>query len=155
MPDVYLDGDNKEFGKIITVMSKTAPHSVLPELQHMGRSTFDPAQRRDKALTFFSSAYYQKHREFDDTLTATFLPGSQGAQTIRSASPVRLRFDAYNQHFDLCCNVRVLVDQHPLHQATWWHNFLFNPQLSAECIILGFMPDWAESRADPEIGGAH
>lgn len=154
-PSVHLEDRAQPFGHVITVMSKSGPYSVLPELQHLGKSTFDPAQRRDKALTFFQASYYQKHREFDDMLTATFQARSSGAIAIAKASPVRLKFDAFNQHFDLACQVRQLTEKHPLHQATWWHNFLFNPQLEPDCIILGFAPDWTESLAHPPIGGGH
>jgi hypothetical protein len=155
MPTVFLDGDDAPFGQIITVLSKVPPYSVTPELMHIAKSIFDPAERRDKALAFLSASHFQKHRDFDDTLTGTFKPGSAGAKRLCDKSPVRLVFEAYNQRFDLSCAVRFLTDRHPLHQATWWHNFLFNPALRADCAILGFTPDWEESAADPTIKGGH
>ena len=153
MPDVFLDEGTEPFGQIITVLSKNARHSVIPELKHLGQSTYDPAQRRDKAITFFSASYYQKHREFEPALTASFQPGSEGAAAILAAGSVRLRFEAYAQMFDLRCDVRKLAEQNPLHQATWWHNFLFNPRLDPQAVILSFTPDWTCSSASPPIGG--
>ncbi len=136
-------------GHIITLMSKSPQYSKTPEMRHLVRKTNDPALRREAALTFFSEYYYQKAAEFSDTLTATFPPGSPGAASIREAGRVTLTFEAYNQRYDLECRVWTLAERNPLHQATYWHNLLFNPGLAADTIILGFEPDWARSSADP------
>lgn len=148
-PDLFIGGNPQPFGQIITLLNKAPTNSTTAEFQHMGRATHDPAQRREKALTFLSASYYQKHREFSDTLTASFQPGSPSADTIRQSGSCHLRFDAYNQRFDLACNVHGLGTQHPLYQATWWHNFLFNPQLAPGSVVLAFMPDWQASSAEP------
>ena len=47
------------------------------------------------------------------------------------------------------CRVRRLSPKHPLREATFWHNLLFNPRLPADCLILGFEPDWPKSDAEP------
>jgi hypothetical protein len=149
-PALTLAGDVAPMGHVITLMSKTPQYSKTPEMRHMARKTNDPAQRREAALTFFSEYYYQKAAEFSDILTATFPPGSPGAAQIREAGRVTLTFEAYNQRYDLECRVWTLAEHNPLHQATYWHNLLFNPGLAAaDTIILGFEPDWAQSSADP------
>ena len=149
MPAVTLVGTDAPMGNVITVMSKGPQYSKTPEMRHMVRKTNDPAQRRDTALTFFSEYYYQKAAEFSDILTATFPPGSPGAAQIRDAGRVTLTFAAYNQRYDLDCRVWALAEHNPLHQATYWHNLLFNPGLAADTIILGFEPDWSRCTADP------
>jgi hypothetical protein len=116
----------------------------------MGTKTHDPAQRRDLAVQFFSAAYYQKAGEFSDVLTATFPPGSPGADKIRQADHVRLVFDAYAQIFDLRCKVWELGQHDHLHLATIGHNKLFNPALPPNTVVLGFQPDWTFSTSDPE-----
>lgn len=150
MPALWLPGAEAPLGHVITVLNK-APHaSLTPELRHMVKRTEDPAQRREKALQFFSETYYQKPASFSDMLTATFPPGSPGAAAIREAGACRLVFEAYAQRFDLSCRVWRLSERHPLHEATWWHNALFNPALPPATVILGFEPDWSASSADPD-----
>jgi hypothetical protein len=149
MPAVTLPGDDAPMGHIITVMSKAPQYSKTPEMRHMARKTNDPVLRREAALTFFSEYYYQRAAEFSDILTATFPPGSPGALSIREAGRATLTFAAYNQRYDLDCRVWTLAGHNPLHQATYWHNLLFNPDLAADTIILGFEPDWARATADP------
>ena len=145
MPAVTLAGETEPMGHIVTVFSKWGAHSKVPELKHMVKQTYDPAQRREKALTYFSSTYYQKGREFSDTLSATFLPDSAGAAKLIDAGACSLKFEAYSQQYNLECKVTRLSKNHPLYQSTWWHNLLFNPELHPDTIILGFEPDWNKS----------
>jgi len=145
-PALTLPGAAAPMGHVITVLNKTVQASCVPELRHMAQKTNDPAQRREAALKFLSEFYYQKPEEFSDMLTATFPPGSPGAAAIRAAGECRLGFDAYNQRFDIVARVWQLADHHPLWQATYWHNLLFNSALPAETVILGFEPDWHRSR---------
>ncbi len=149
MPALTLPGADAPMGHIITVMSKAPQYSKTPEMRHMARKTNDPALRREAALTFFSEYYYQRAAEFSDILTATFPPGSPGALSIRQAGRATLTFEAYHQRYDLECRVWTLAGHNPLHQATYWHNLLFNPGLAADTIILGFEPDWSRCTAEP------
>ncbi|MEL7515500.1 MAG: hypothetical protein AAFU82_04850 [Pseudomonadota bacterium] len=150
-PALFLLDETEPLGHIITLLIKSPSYSVTPELRHMAKKTNDPAQRREQAIRFFSATYYQKASEFSDILTATFPPGSPGAETIRQAETVRLRFDAYSQVFVLRCRVWRLAQHNPLHQATLAHNCLFNPALSADTEVLGFEPDWEASTSEPEL----
>ncbi len=149
MPSLTLAGAAAPMGHIITVLSKLPGYSVVPEMRHMVQRTQDPAAVRDAALKFLSAGHFQKAAEFSDILTATFPPGSDGAQTIRRAERCTLTFEAFSQRYDLACRVWKLTTKNPLWQATYWHNALFNPSLSAETVILGFEPDWDASSADP------
>lgn len=152
MPAVVLAGQTEPLGHIITLLNKGPGHDLTPEFEHMLARTNDPAQRRDQAIRFLSASYYQKHREFSDTLTATFPPGSPGAAQIREAETCTLIFEAYAQRFDLVCKVWRLVGQNPLRRATMAHNMLFNPALSPDSEVLGFEPDWPASSSDPKLG---
>ena len=151
MPDVILPEAEAPMGAIITVMNKAPGYSLTPELQHMAAKTNDPAQRRQQAIQFLSSTYYQKAAEFSDILTATFPPESPGAAQIHAAGRCTLVFEAYSQRFDLDCKVWRLAPHNLLHQATMAHNILFNPALPPTTEVLGFEPDWDASRADPPI----
>lgn len=148
-PALTLQGQTEPMGHIITVLNKTPARSQTPELMHLAKRTADPAERRDKALQLFSSTYYQKAQDFSDLLTATFPPDSPGAAQIREAGACRLDFAAYGQTYRLACKVWRLAEGSPFHQATWWHNALFNPTISPGTVILGFEPDWEASSADP------
>ena len=148
--ELTLPGADEPMGSVITLISKLPQYSKTPEMQHMVKRTFDPAQRREKALEMLSETYYQKAGTFADILTATFQPNSPGADTIRKAGRVSLHFAAYGQTFDLECKVWKLTRKNAFYQSTWWHNHLFNPDMSQDAVILGFEPEWAASSADPK-----
>ena len=147
-PTLYLDDDTQPMGRVITLISKRGVHSKTPEFKHMVKRTHDPAQRRDKALEYLSSTYFQHINEFSDSLTSTFPPGSKGALQIAESGLCTLMFEAYNQRFRLRCSVTRLREDHPLFQATFWHNMLFNPGLHPDIEVLQFEPDWDISSAE-------
>lgn len=150
MPAVIPDGEAEPMGHVITILNKTPRHSMTPEFEHMAAKTNDPAQRRDNAIRFLSSSYYQKAAEFSDILTSTFPSGSEGAARLLAAGSVTLVFEAYAQRFDIRCQVRRLAADNHLHRATLAHNRLFNPAIPGDTIILGFEPDWeASASKDP------
>ena len=153
LPALYLGTEpvleRELLGHIITVMSKTALYSKVPEMKYMVQRSHDPAKRRKEALTLLGETHYQKAEEFSDVLTSTFSPESEGAREIRKAGNCRLVFEAYSQRYELVCKVWRLSEHNPLWQATYWHNMLFNPALPPDTIILGFEPDWAKCSADP------
>ncbi len=152
MPSVTLRGETAPMGSIITIICKTSAFSQTPEMRHMVNRTHDRAERRDKAIQFFSSTYYQRPKEFADTLMATFVPHSTGANAIMNANECTLRHRAYGQCFDIYCTAHRLLRDDPLYQATWWHNLLFNPGLHPDTIIIGFKPDWTRSSMRIEGG---
>ena len=146
-PLVHVSGEPA--ARIVTVLSKRPEHSVTMELRHLARSTHDPAERRNNALKLFAERHYQAATEFSDTLTASFPPDSGLAARLLEAGECRLDFEQFNQRYRLHCAVRRLSEHNPFREATFWHNLLFNPRLTADCIILGFEPDWGRSEADP------
>jgi len=135
--------------RIVTVLSKRPEHSVTMELRHLARRTHDPSERRENAIKLLAERHYQAATEFSDTLTASFAPGSGLASGLVNARECRLDFEQFGQRFQVQCAVRLLSEHNPLREATFWHNLLFNPRLSADCIILGFEPNWGRSEADP------
>lgn len=152
-PALTLAGETEPIGHIITVMNKAPGHDKVPEMRHMVQKAQDPLARREAALRLFAETYFQKADTFTDALTSTFPPGSPGAAKIRAAEKVTLTFEAFSQRFDIVARVWKLTDKNPLHQATWWHNLLFNPGLNPEIEILAFAPDWTSSSASPDPRG--
>ncbi len=145
-PLVHLS--DEPVARIVTVLCKRPEHSVTMELRHLARRTHDPAERRENALQLFAERHYQAATEFSDTLTASFPPDSETAARLLEGRECRLDFEQFNQRYRVHCAVRRLSEQNPLREATFWHNLLFNPRLAADCIILGFEPDWGRSEAD-------
>ena len=143
VPNAFV-GDTP-LGPIVTLLVKRPSFSVTPEFRHMVKSTHDPRQRREKALKYLASAYYQRFREFDDQLTALFGPANAVAETLLAARTCRLVFEQFNQGFDLTCSVRALDAHEDAFETTFWHNHLFNPNLPDGVRILGFEPDWTAS----------
>jgi hypothetical protein len=151
MPDLFLPGESEAMGQIITVLSKSPMFSKTPELKHMVMRTNDPAQRREKALQLFSETYFQKSREFSDVLTASFAGKTAAVEKILAAQKCRLHFSAYNQTFEIACTVSELGSTDPMYQSTWWHNHLFNPDMSSSAVVVAFAPLWSDSNAEPPV----
>lgn len=148
VPTVRHAGSERDGRRIVTVLSRKPDCSSTPEMMHIAKRTRDPAQRREAAVRFFSAGYYQKPREFQDTLTGSFAPGASSATEIVDAERCTLTFSALGHCFVLSCRVRRLANDDPLRVATWWHNFLFNPNLHPGSEVLGFEPDWENSSED-------
>ena len=144
-------GTGAPFARVVTVLCRRPEHSATMELRHMARRTHDPAEQRESAVKFLAERYYQAASEFSDTLTASFSPDSDTAATLLDHRECRLAFEQFSQRFDVHCAIRRLSPNNPLREATFWHNLLFNPWLPADCVILGFEPDWARSEADPPL----
>jgi len=145
MPEVKLANDGFSLGAVITLIHKLPEFSVTSELQHMAKKTFDLSHKREQAIQFLSSTYYQKHAEFSDILTATFKPNSTGAARIAASECCTLIFDAFNQKYEIDCRVWILGCEDPLHQSTIAHNILFNPLIHPKTIVMAFQPNWATS----------
>ncbi|MAI58192.1 MAG: hypothetical protein CML56_04300 [Rhodobacteraceae bacterium] len=149
MPEVFLGNKSESIGSIVTIMNKIPMYSVIPEMLHMSRKTFDVAQRLSLALQYFSATYYQKPSQFSEILTATFQSRLQGANLITRASTCSLVFEAYAQRFELECTVEDFSDKNPLFISTLAHNLLFNPDFPADMRVLGIAPDWNATRSSP------
>ena len=145
MPMLKLENSESALGSIITLIHKRTQFSVTAELTHMVKKTMDLAQRRNQAVGFLSSTYYQKYAEFSDILTATFRPNSIGAKNILQSGTCLLIFDAFNQCYDIKCKVRRLNKDDSFYKSTIAHNSLFNSSLHPETVVLGFEPKWNES----------
>ena len=145
MPVVHSETGIWEPFQVITVLCRNLQHSVTPEMHHMVKSTNDPFQVRDKAIKFFSERYYQQFDRFSDTITATFEENSDRYGDLMQSKTCVLRFEAFNKRYTLSCKVEEFTVSDYFWQATYWHNLLFNPNLSPAIKVLGFTPDWERS----------
>ncbi len=148
-PRVFVGDSRRAASRIVTVINKADPVAAVMEFRHLHRRTQDPAERRTDAVRLLSETYFQGPRTFTDRLTAVFPPGSRVAGLLESAGSCRLAFEQFGQRYDLTCEAIRLGEDAPLYQSTFWHNALFNPDLSKECGILALAPDWPRCAANP------
>ena len=146
-PVIRLDG--REIGPVTVVMNKADDGVTARQFEFMAKRTADANERWDAAVGFMQGTYFQKPQTFDDELTALFGSDDPFPADLAALGRCELRFAQFRQRYHLPCAVRVLDSDEPGWQATYWHNFLFNPNLPGAVQILGFRPDWARAEAAP------
>ncbi len=141
----------KKIGELTVLIVKREAWEFIPEFRHMVRKTYDPAERYANAQRFFSAAYYQHPVEFIGELTALCGTDSLLVQHLLKTRHCTLHFEQLNQAYTLPCDVKSLDSGHAYYQFTYWHNYLFNPALPPDVIVLVFSPQWANSSAEPPV----
>ena len=142
-PSLQVSG--QEVGPVNVQIVKMDSEELIQEFQFMFHKTQDPKDRYENALKLFSEYYYQIPTEFSEELTAVYSLNSELADQIVSVGEGSLSFDQGNQLYDLNCRIRMIDANELEHQATYWHNHLFNPSMPGRVKVLGFTPDWAAS----------
>ena len=133
---------NQEVGPINVQLVKTDGDEITREFKFLIQKTQDPAERYARALTILSEYYYQTPGGFEDELTAVYSCVSELAGQIVQAGKGILSFSQGNQRYILKCRVRDIPRKDPRHQATYWHNRVFNKNMPGIVKILGFHPLW-------------
>jgi hypothetical protein len=137
---------------IVTLIVESEPEISTELFRYQYKKTHDPNERWDKMLEILQGSYFQEPARFGDQMTALFGPRSALASALCTQGRCILEFEQYSEGYRIPCTVARLKDGHALHQATYWHNRLFNPNLPADVEILSFRPDWphaAHHRRDP------
>jgi len=132
---------------VVVVISEADPDHTTRQFQYQYLKTQDPNERYDKVLEFLQASYFQEPSRFSDVLTALFGAGSELASRLLDHGRCVLEFEQYGQGYRIPCGVTRLPTAHPRHQATYWHNRLFNEHLSPGVDVLAFTPDWAHAAA--------
>jgi len=132
---------------IVTLLVEIDPHASTQQFRFQYLVTHDPNERYDKVLEILQGRYFQEPARFSGVLTALFGPQSALAGELLARERCVLEFEQYTQGYRLPSQVARLAVTHPLYQATYWHNRLFNANLPADIEILSFTPDWAHGRA--------
>jgi len=142
---------------VVTLITEMDPEDSTKQFRDQYLRTQDPNERYDKVLEILQGAYFQEPARFADVLTALFEPGSALAARLLDAGRCVFVFEQYTQTYRIPCAVARLPAADPRHQATYWHNRLFNPSLPSGIEILAFTPDWAHAsgcRSSPRGGSA-
>jgi hypothetical protein len=139
-----LEGEELSAG-IVTLITESEPEESTQQFRYQYLQTQDPNERYEKMLETLQASYFQEPARFAEVLTALFGAGSALAATLVRLGRCALEFEQYTQGYHLPCTVARLSSTHPRHQATVWHNRLFNPGLPAGVEVLAFTPDWAHA----------
>jgi hypothetical protein len=127
---------------IVVLIVEKAPGASTAQMRFQYEKTQDPIERYDKALDFLSAGYFQQPRNFSDVMTALFGGRSPTSAALLNHGDCVLEFQQFSQAYRVPCKVTELAASHPFHQATLWHNRLFNPNLPPAIHVLAFAPDW-------------
>ncbi len=151
-PRVTEESEGQELSPgIVMLIIEAEPETSTQLFRYQYQKTHDPSERYEKMLETLQGRYFQEPARFSDLMTALFGPGSTLAARLRSEQRCILDFEQYSQGYRIPCTVARLAESHAFHQATYWHNRLFNPHLPAGVEILSFRPDWphaARHRSD-------
>lgn len=138
------DGVEIAPGIVVLIVEFDAEESTAL-FRHQFLKTQDPKERYGKILEILQASHFQQPALFSDIMTALFGPGSAVAMRLLAHGRCVLEFEEYAQGYRIPCAVAALAEPHPLFQATYWHNRMFNPNLPAGIQILSFTPDWAHA----------
>jgi hypothetical protein len=153
-PRVFDRAGNRLTAGMTTLLSREDPTAWTDMFRQAYRRTGDPRERYSRMLEMLAGTYFQKPKEFQDELTASFARDSALASRLVAERSCILEFEQFNQGYRLPCVVADLASIDISYQATYWHNILFNPHLPPDPRILAFTPIWAEASASPPIEAA-
>ncbi|MDY0872875.1 hypothetical protein [Dongia rigui] len=147
-PVIFARDDSQLAGSTVVLLHKADTEDSTAFFRHQVLKTQDPVERWEKATEHMAAGYFQRFRDFDDTLTALFGPGTTLVDQLLGQGKVYLDFAELSQRFRLLVKVTELSEHDPLYQATYWHNRMFNPNIPAGVRIVSFSPDWGRSEGE-------
>ena len=148
-PRVLSLGFEELSPSIILLLIPKNKNDIVKHLHFIAKKTNDPNERFKKAIQFLSSTFFQKTDDFEGDLTGLFPKTSFTASKIKKHKKCFLDFFYQKQYFRISCSVKELKKDDMDYQFTFWHNFLFNSNLSPESRVLTFRPNWSDSIANP------
>ncbi len=140
--------DGRSAGTIVTLLVKADPTAAIAQFRHIVKHTHDPLLRYEAAIATLQTVYYQHPRTFAPTPTALFGTGSPTVAALRAEPACVLRFRQAGQRYTLPCRARALSPDDPFHDATYWHNAMFNPRLAGPVDVVCFHPEWSRAIAE-------
>jgi hypothetical protein len=144
-PRITTPAGDEIAAAVVVLISEIDPENSTQQFRFQYLRTQDPNERYDKVLEFLQGPYFQQPVAFSDVLTALFAQDSELAATLQAQRRCLLEFDQFSQGYRIPCAVTRLSPEHPRHQATYWHNRLFNDHLPPAVEVLAFTPDWAHA----------
>lgn len=141
-----LDSKGHELSPgIVVLLVRENPTESTSFLKFQVEKYNDPQDIYKKALIFLQATHYQRSIEFSDEMTAIFSADSAFVKQLLIEEKCMLSFEQFNQSYLISCRTRLLQSNEDAHQASLWHNRVFNPYLGDDVAIIGFQPDWDET----------
>ena len=132
---------NKEITRLRSILLEKKPLNSAKMFEFMIKKTHDPEERFLKAVKFFSSEYYNSPKNFDGSFSTTFSHQSELAKKILKKKKCDVQFFERDTGFHFTATVTKLKRSDSKWMYTFFHNFLFNPELNENIDILYFNPD--------------
>ena len=148
-PKIALKNGKVVFPAATLLIIPEHPDQIIRQFRFMALKTQDPKERYTKALQLLAARFYQKTEEFSGAMAGIFSRFSVEVMTLEKDDYCIIEFDYQQQAFKIPCNVSESPKNDQVYEFTYWHNYLFNPNLSPEVKVLNFKPDWDKTVSDP------
>lgn len=125
------------------------PETSTAYLRFQVQKTHEASKVYEAGVKYLAESHFQEPDLFSEEMTALFQEGSPIAERMWALRECLLDFEQSAQRFAMFCRVRTLKASEAAHQATLWHNRIFNPNVPNRAVILGFRPDWKSVHAEP------
>ena len=148
-PKIALKNGKVVFPAATLLIIPEHPDQIIRQFRFMALKTQDPKERYTKALQLLAARFYQKTEEFSGAMAGIFSRFSEEVMALEKDAYCIMEFDYQQQAFKIPCNVSESPKNDQVYEFTYWHNYLFNPNLSPEVKVLHFKPDWSETLSEP------
>ena len=148
-PKITLKNGNVVFPAATLLIIPEHPDQIIRQFRFMALKTQDPKERYTKALQLLAARFYQKTEDFSGAMAGIFSRFSDEVMALEKDGYCIIEFDYQQQAFKIPCNVSESPKNDQVHEFTYWHNYLFNPNLSPEVTVLHFKPDWYKAVSEP------
>ena len=148
-PKIALKNGKVVFPAATLLIIPEHPDQIIRQFRFMALKTQDPKERYTKALQLLAARFYQKTEDFSGAMAGIFSRFSEEVMALEKDDYCTMEFDYQQQAFKIPCNVSESPKNDQVYEFTYWHNYLFNPNLSPEVKVLHFTPDWSETLSEP------
>ena len=148
-PQIELKNGEVVFPAATLLIIPDHPDQTIRQFRFMALKTQDPKERYTKALQLLAASFYQNAEDFSGAMSGIFSRTSEEMKALEKHQYCVMTFDYQQQAFKIPCHVSASPKNEPVYEFTYWHNYLFNPNLSPEVKVLHFKPDWSKTVSDP------
>ena len=148
-PQIELKNGEVDFPAATLLIIPDHPDQTIRQFRFMALKTQDPKERYTKALQLLAAKFYQNAEDFSGAMSGIFSRFSEEVKALEKDQSCIIEFDYQQQAFKIPCHVSASPKNESVHEFTYWHNYLFNPNLSPEVKVLHFKPDWDKTVSEP------
>ena len=148
-PQIILKNGKVVFSAATLLIIPDQPDQSIRQFRFMALKTQDPKERYTKALQLLAARFYQNAEDFSGAMSGIFSRTSEEVKALVKHQHCVIKFYYQQQAFKIPCQVCESPKNESVYEFTYWHNYLFNPNLSPEVKVLNFKPDWDKTVSDP------